>query len=69
VQGRAREVGLPCHKHVFDAAGTAAAVRGQAGPGDVRGAGRLLAAADGEDLGVARGSHGVEELRRVALNV
>ena len=68
-QGRAREVGLPRHEHVFDAAGAAAApVRGHAGPGDVRGAGRLLAAADREDLGVARGSRGVEELRRVALD-
>jgi len=63
-QGRAREVGLPRHEHVFDVAGAAAApVRGHAGPGDVRGAGRLLAAADREDLGVARGSRGVEELR------
>ena len=34
----------------------------------MRGAGRLLAAADREDLGVARGSRGVEELRRVALD-
>ena len=35
---------FPRHEHVFDAAGAAAAlVRGHAGPGDVRGAGRLLA--------------------------
>jgi hypothetical protein len=68
-QGRAREVGLPRHEHVFDAAGAAAApVRGHTGPGDVRGARRLLAAADRKDLGVARGSRGVEELRRVALD-
>jgi hypothetical protein len=45
-QGRASEVGLARYEHVFDAAGAAAAVRGQACPGDVRGAGRLLAAAD-----------------------
>ena len=67
-QGRAREVGLARHEHVFDTAGAAATVRGQAGPGDVRGAGRLLAAADRDDLGVARGSRGVEELCRVALD-
>ena len=67
-QGRAREVGLARHEHVFDAAGAATAVRGQAGPGDVRSAGRLLAEADREDLGVARGSHGAEELRRAALD-
>jgi len=63
-QGRAREVGLARHEHVFDTAG--AAVRdGPSGPGDARGAGRLLAAANREDLGVARGSSGVEELCRV----
>src|SRR5216684_1757116 len=67
-QGRAREVGLARHEHVFDATGTAAAVRSQACPGDVRGAGRLLAAADRDDLGVARGSGGIEELRRVGLD-
>jgi len=63
-QGRASEVGLARHEHVFDTAG--AAVRdGPSGPGDARGAGRLLAAANREDLGVARGSSGVEELCRV----
>ena len=51
-------------QHVFDAAGAAAApVRGHSGPGDVR-----PPAADRDDLGVARGSRGVEELRRVALD-
>ena len=69
MQGRAREVGLPRHEHVLDTAGAGAAPeRGHAGPGDVRGAGRLFAAADREDLGVARGSRGVEELVRVALD-
>ena len=34
----------------------------------MRGAGRLLAAADRDDLGVARGSRGIEELRRVGLD-
>ena len=69
MQGRAREVSLPRHEHVFDAAGAAAApVRGHSGPGNVRGAGQLLAAADRENLGVARGSRGVEELRRVELD-
>ena len=68
-QGRACEVGLPRHEHVFDATGAAdAPVRGHAGPGDVRGARRLLAAADREHLGVARGSRRVEELGRVALD-
>ena len=42
--------------------------RGQACPGDVRGAGRLLAAADRDDLGVACGSRGIEELCRVGLD-
>ena len=67
-RGERVEFGLARHEHVFDAAGAAATVRGQAGPGDVRGAGRLLAAADRDDLGVARGSRGVEELCRVALD-
>jgi hypothetical protein len=68
-QGRGVKVGLPCQVHVLDEAGAAAApVRGQAGPGDVRGAGRLLAAADRENLGVDPVSRdGVEELRRVVL--
>ena len=68
-QGRAREVGLPRHEHVFDTTRAGVAVvRGHAGPGDLRGAGRLLTAADRKDLGVVRGSRGVEELRRVDLD-
>jgi hypothetical protein len=68
-QTRAREVGLPGHEHIFDAARAAVAtVRGHAGPGDVRDAGRLLAAADRDDLGIVGGSRGVEELLRVALD-
>ena len=68
-QGRAREVGLPRHEHVFDAAGaTATAVRRHAGPGDMRGSGRLRTTADREDLRIACGPIGVEELRRVALD-
>src|SRR5262249_15476010 len=57
-------------EHVFDTAGAGVAmVRCQSGPGDIGGAGRLLATADGEDLSVICGSRGVEELRRVALDV
>ena len=67
-QGRLREVGLPRHEHVFDTARAGVAlVCGHAGPRDIRGARRLLATADRQDLGVVRGSRGVEELIRVEL--
>jgi len=54
-QRRAREVGLPVTNMSSTLLGRRC-IRGKAGPGNVRGAGRLLAAADRDDLGVARGS-------------